>query len=289
VAALVAECQHELESGRGPIKSPPLDFDLSPTARKFLRSLDALNRPGQDWALDGLEWGIGVERLLGGVRADYRLTTDLPSLYAVGEAATGAMGADCLPGFGFAFTISSGFQAGAMAARAAVGLSHGPPPTAALRIEEERLSRLGGNGPSFSAEELGALDQELRALAWKEVGVVRVESGLREAQRRYFEICRDLGSRKAPDLPSYVGMLELRNTALAGYLIATAALERKESRGQHRRRDHRDRDDRVWLKEVVLRKGQDGTASVAHSEIFPLRYKSRHLAHHEMTAAAFPR
>lgn len=71
------------------------------------------------------------------------------------------------------------------------------------------------------------LRQEIRALSWERLGLVRDASGLASAARRFAEILRQL-----PAAPS-----EVRNLAIAGSLVAAAALRREESRGAHFRSD----------------------------------------------------
>jgi len=45
---------------------------------------------------------------------------------------------------------------------------------------------------------------------------------------------------------------------VVGEATARASLERTETRGSHCRSDHPERDDERWLRNVVLRRGQDG-------------------------------
>jgi succinate dehydrogenase/fumarate reductase flavoprotein subunit len=87
----------------------------------------------------------------------------------------------------------------------------------------------------------------------------------------------------------YHRKLELENLALTGYLIATAALQRTETRGQHRREDYPNGDDRVWLKEIGLTADAQGNAQADEQPVTLPRYRSRHLAHAEKIYAEFPR
>ncbi len=71
------------------------------------------------------------------------------------------------------------------------------------------------------------LRREIRALAWDRLGLVRQGAGLESALREL----AGLWSRLPP------GASEARNLAIAGSLVAAAALHRVESRGAHFRSD----------------------------------------------------
>ena len=90
-------------------------------------------------------------------------------------------------------------------------------------------------------------------------------------------------------MADYQRKLELENLALTGYLVATAALQRTETRGQHRREDYPNGDDRVWLKEIGLTADAQGDAQADEQPVALPRYRSRHLAHAEKIYAEFPR
>jgi L-aspartate oxidase len=70
-----------------------------------------------------------------------------------------------------------------------------------------------------------AIEEQVRALMWRHVGVVRSASGLENALARLGELGHRARSRSA------------RNLVSVAKLVATAALERRESRGAHHRSD----------------------------------------------------
>ena len=115
-ASLVSEVYHQQELGLGPVRSPGGEIASDNPGLPYLRGMAELS----GWQERGFNWTLGVDRLLGGLKVDYRSFSPLPGLWANGESATGACGADCLPGYGEAFTASGGSVSGAMAARAAV-------------------------------------------------------------------------------------------------------------------------------------------------------------------------
>src|SRR4029450_12856912 len=73
-----------------------------------------------------------------------------------------------------------------------------------------------------------ALRQEIRALMWEHVGLVRTEAGLRNA----LQALHELEARCQPVCG------EVRNLLTAAHLMTAAALLRRESRGAHFRADY---------------------------------------------------
>ena len=82
---------------------------------------------------------------------------------------------------------------------------------------------------------------------WDKVGLVRDEPGLSDAREEL------AGWESAPVESRSHADHELRNMILIGRLMATAALERQESRGSHSRRDFPN-DTARWQRHIVLYK-----------------------------------
>jgi len=284
-ANLVSEVYHQQSLGLGPVHSPGGEIPSDNQGLPYLRSLAEL----KDWQQNGFNWTFGVDRLLGGLKVDYRCFSPLPGLWANGESSTGACGADCLPGYGEAFTASGGSVSGAMAARAAVRFKPWAdfPREQALE-EEQKLEQLSATGAPIESAELRETEDGLRAMAWRDLGIWRNEDQLRQGQRQFATRRQELAQRRASSVDDYRRKRELENVALTGSLIATGALARQETRGQHRREDYPNRDDRVWLKEFLLTAGPNGPRIVEEPINLP-RYKSRHLAAFENTRVEFPR
>ena len=159
---------------------------------------------------------------MGGVATDARGASDLPGLWAIGEAAsTGVHGANRL-------ASNSLLEAAVFAARAAEDLKTLAPraPAAPLAARQEKPGEEG------SVEEEGDWVARLRALMSSHVGVVRDHAGLRHA----------LG--ELAGLESQARARQTKNMAIAALMIAAAALARTESRGAHARSDYPDLDPR---------------------------------------------
>ena len=163
----------------------------------------------------------------GGVVTDLQARTDLPGLYAVGEASyTGLHGANRL--------ASNSLLECMVFARAAVAHMGAQPalPSPAVRPWDD--SRV------IDADEQVVISHnwdELRRFMWDYVGIVRTDKRLERAAHRIallkaeiqefyqrFHVTRDL--------------LELRNLVEVADLIVRCAQARKESRGLHFSRDH---------------------------------------------------
>ena len=188
---------------------------------------------------------------MGGIVTDQCGETPLKGLFAVGEATAGVHGANRLGGNALAEIFTMGSWVGEMAAERTRGIGTAIVPKNAF--EKER-SRLEG---AFSSQGLSAkqLINELKQLMWDKAGVIRQESGLKEALKRLREPWPRVAVSSPTDL---IRLLEFQNMRCVAKMVCRAALERTESRGSHFRTDYPEEDNRIWLKNIVLRKGNTG-------------------------------
>ncbi len=198
----------------------------------------------------------GAHYSCGGVRVDLNRRSAVEGLYAAGEVTGGSFGSARLGGSAVGDIMVSGRLAGASAAEAAAGRDETSPDEEQIREEEEKLARIldkGGEGMPPSA-----LRDEVRRVMWRKVGPVRRDAGLREgieelgALRSRMTEVGARGPREMRDAVETELMLEV------GEVIATAALERRESRGTHWRLDYREPNNDEWLKNIVIARGPDG-------------------------------
>ena len=157
---------------------------------------------------------------MGGVRTDIFGRTSIKGLYAAGEVAcTGVHGANRLA----SNSLLEGLVFGARAGEAAIA---------------EAPSQISSAEPrdwDFGAEAVWSIDDgtraEVKKVMWDKVGIVRDESGLKEALAALAEIAaRPLNTRSW-------------NFVTLARLVTEAALERRESRGAHYRSDYPARDE----------------------------------------------
>ncbi len=108
---------------------------------------------------------------------------------------------------------------------------------------------------------------EIQRLMWDYVGIVRSDERLARAGERIDLIKRQIESfyKKTP---VRAPLLELRNLATVAALIIRSAIFRKESRGLHFTTDYPDKDDKNWLGNTIISRGQILLKSLSDSFSF---------------------
>jgi len=201
-----------------------------------------------------LQYGIDITRqpipvvpaahyMCGGVVVDSWGRTDIPGLYAAGEAAcTGLHGANRL-------ASNSLLEAAVFALRAcedASAYARERPPTPKLPDWEI--------GQASLPKESVLIDAHwdlVRRLMWDFVGIVRTDHRLALAAR-YIEIVRRSIESYYWDFVLDRDLIELRNVGLVAELIVRMAVERFESRGLHMNEDH-PAEDPAFAHDTILR------------------------------------
>ncbi|TAN34691.1 FAD-binding protein [bacterium] len=181
--------------------------------------------------------------LMGGVRIDGRGASDVPGLYAVGEVAGGAHGAHRLAAAGGTEVVAMGAIAGEAAAAHAL----------ANRIRSP--GRALQPQPALLPTSLDPSDRQrlvrIRSALDGGCGILRDEQCLTNAVAELEAVRQELVA--TDHAPTHAGRANL--VALA---IARSALARRESRGDHFRSDHPDRDDVNWLGNLEVQLSEDG-------------------------------
>ncbi|HPR41464.1 MAG TPA: FAD-binding protein [Candidatus Methanofastidiosa archaeon] len=193
-----------------------------------------------------------AHHFMGGVRVDPYTCENLEikGLFACGEAAAGAHGANRLGGNALAETQVFGKRAGEAAAKSASCLA-----MPSISKEDIKAEKLRLEGPfSTEGERPQALVGELQEIMWKHAGIVRDEALLEEGLER---VAR-LGARPVGVIAGrrynveWLDYMELSNMLLVSRAVMTSALARKESRGAHFRRDHPKRNDSTGLVNISI-------------------------------------
>jgi fumarate reductase (CoM/CoB) subunit A len=210
---------------------------------------------GVDLERDFLEVTSCPHTYLGGVRIDEWGRSTVPGLYAGGEAAGGIHGANRLGGAALIDSYVFGFRAG-MAAALECATAPAPPDDAgdwqsAIRSLRQWACRTGGESPQ-------AWRDQVQALVVESVGLVRRADRLQDALAQLdrleaaFSGVGVLGQSVREQFDCLRLSLETRNLIQVARLLATAALQREESRGGHCRLDFPQRDDERFLGNLVL-------------------------------------
>ena len=162
---------------------------------------------------------------MGGVPLRPDSSTAVGGLFVCGETAGGLHGANRLAGSALTETVVFGHAAGrSAAADSRPGAS----------VPEPVLERAAATLPEPGEDELDDLRARLREMMWKNVSLLREESGMEEALAGIREIGGELAHRRPRSLREWS---ELRNMLAVAEAVTRAALERRGSLGAHYRSD----------------------------------------------------
>ena len=175
-----------------------------------------------DPARDRIPVTPAAHYMIGGVRTDLDGRTSLPGLWACGEvAATGVHGANRL-------ASNSLLEGLVFGRRVAESVAREAPGEALPRQVASEVS----TGPHGELD-LADIRSSLRSAMWRNVGVERTGAKLADVLTM-FEFWGRYGMDEVFDSPEG---WEVQNLLTVGFLMTRAALERRESRGTHRRID----------------------------------------------------
>jgi succinate dehydrogenase / fumarate reductase, flavoprotein subunit len=268
--------QTEINEGRGfPDGTVALDITVVPKKRvhEALREIVLVGRDfaGVDITREPIHIKPGNHYTMGGVKTDVDGRTDIPGLYAAGEAACVSVhGGNRLGANSLLDTLIFGKRSGRDAAARAKRNDYSRTSKQVLEDEEalvaDLMSREKGSGRRISEIKL-----ELGQTMDGKVAVFRDEAGIQEALeivRRLKEEAKtayidDHGSVFNQDL---IAAIELGYMLENAECTCVAALERKESRGAQYRTDYPERNDEEWLKHIDLERTDDGP-ELSYSEV----------------------
>ena len=206
-------------------------------------TIDAFCRAaGLDMTTHPLPVAPAAHYLMGGVRTNLWGESNVPGLYACGEVAcTGVHGANRLA----SNSLLEGLVFGARIVERTISPTSGDPDSDETAIQ---ISDTAGTREKRSTIGNRSL-QELQQMMWDRLGLVRDEAGLLAGQTALTTWLDEM-----PE-PRTASEHELANMLLIGRLMATAAGERRESRGGHYRSDFPNTDPK-WRRHIVLSKAE---------------------------------
>ncbi len=235
----------EVEAGRGSphggvylsfehISQDDLETALGPILKIFDRNnIDLTKAPVEVYPIAHYQ--------MGGVEVNAEMETSVAGLYAAGELAGGANGANRLSGNALPEAMVFGERAGESAANyAAKATARNWDAEIAAPYVDRIRSVMGKNGGAGKSP--ASLTGDLRELMWNKVGIYRNEADLENALARIRTMRQtDLENLAVSDETvhnaSLVEWFELRNGLMAVEGLTIAALNRRESRGAHQRDD----------------------------------------------------
>lgn len=204
-------------------------LDISHKSREFLEShFPTVMARCQDFGID-----IGAEPIpvvpaahytCGGIVVNTDSCTDIPGLYAVGEAScTGLHGANRMASNSLLECV---VYAQSAARHITATAEDAPTPASAPAWDESQVT------DSDEDVVISHNWDELRRFMWDYVGIVRTDKRLQRALHRIellqAEIAEYYGNYKVTN-----DLLELRNLAMVAQLMIRCAISRRESRGLH--------------------------------------------------------
>ena len=218
----------------------------------------------------------GQHYSMGGIACNADGETELPGMYAVGEAACVSVhGANRLGGNALLELVVFGRLAGEHAANNHLTNVSTTSVEEAVKDERARIdSLMDGTG-----EHQSEIRQDVQEVMTEKVNVFRDEEGLmdaletiQEARERYQDVnVKDSSHTFNTDLTQTI---ELRSILDVAEAVTLGALERTESRGAHWRYEHQERNDDDWLKHTMVYHTEDGP-SVEYEDVEIKEYKPK--------------
>jgi len=224
---------------------------------------EKLRENGVDITKRPIETTVAAHFFMGDARVNVKGETNVPGLFAAGEAAAGYHGANRLGGNALSEILVSGSRAGRFAGKRAKALR-------GRTSDEERVknrlliirdkiakwkSRVDGVRPI-------ELKNRIKHEMWERAGVVRDGPKMREAIDALKSIRKEMDKLCICGQAKYnrelLDAFELHHMLDVSSLILSAALIREESRGAHFREDFPYQNDDDWLVNIVFRKNGEG-------------------------------
>jgi succinate dehydrogenase / fumarate reductase flavoprotein subunit len=212
------------------------------------------------------------------IRVDHNMKTTLEGLWAIGDtsyagsAVAGAVASPpgVTPGSGIMFAVISGTWGGPDAARYTASISESEvDPDEVNRLKEQIFAPMS-DGKNYSPWE--AISKLQDVVAPMKYSLRRSKERLDEALSIVATVKERLPELQAKDFHYLSKCHEVISMTACAEMTFTAALAREESRGFHYREDHPERDDKNWLKWIILKR--DGDRVKTSTEPIPIeKYK----------------
>ncbi len=233
---------------------------------KQLADLDITQEP--------MEIGPTTHYIMGGIRVngDSQMS-NVPGLFAAGEAAAGLHGANRLGGNSLSDLIVFGKRAGEYAAKFAK--EHGAGQINGAQVEDAARQALepfdrgakghsNAEGPYQVQHDLQEMMQSLVGIVRREEEMIKALDGIGKLSQRAGQVAV-YGHREYN--PGWHTAIDLKNLMTVSEAITRSAIERKESRGGHFREDFPGKDASSGRVNVVVKKNTDGTMNVRRETI----------------------
>jgi len=195
----------------------------------------------------------GMHYTMGGLWIDYKQATNIPGIYAAGEAEYQYHGANRLGANSLVSCIFGGFVAGPNAVRYAKSL-HAASSNGHFEAERKRQEEINaGLMRSDGSENPFLLWRELGALMTENCTVIRYSKKCEATDAKLVEMLHRFEKINLSDRSQWANTTiafarQLYNMLQLSRVIAQGAAMRDESRGSHYKPDFPERDDKNWMK-----------------------------------------
>lgn len=256
----------EIMAGRG-TENDGVYLDASHLGAKFVEEkfpgmVERVKDIGKELAREKVEITPTAHYQMGGVKIDIHCRSNLKGLLVAGEDAGGTHGANRLGGNGICDSTVFGRRAGDMAAELALQENLQP-----FRESQAEAIRMRWLRPFLneSGRNIYPIRDEIKALMWEKVGLVRTGRQMEEAIGRLDELAGDVDFARVENRQlvrynmEWNNIIDVTNSIAVCTMVARSALRREESRGAHYREDFVETDNKNWLVNIRLRrKGERG-------------------------------
>ncbi len=232
---------------------------------KQLADLDITKEP--------MEVGPTTHYMMGGIRVDGdSQMSNVPGLFAAGEAAAGLHGANRLGGNSLSDLVVFGRRAGRFAAEFAS--ANGPVTIDEAELQTTATAALAPFDRGPAGENPYQIQYDLQETMQDLVGIVRIESEMQQALdaigqlRARTERTGMAGNREYNN--GWHTTIDLGNMMIVSEAITRAALLRKESRGAQFREDFPNKDAEWGKYNIVVSRRADGEMQVEKRALAPM-------------------
>jgi succinate dehydrogenase / fumarate reductase, flavoprotein subunit len=227
-----------------------------------------------DITKEAMEVGPTTHYMMGGIRVDGdSQMSNVPGLFAAGEAAAGLHGANRLGGNSLSDLVVFGRRAGRFAAEFAKSSG------AAGTVDEEQLqatakAALQPFDRGASGENPYQIQYALQESMQDLVGIVRTEAEMQQALIKIAEFEKRADNVGITGHRQYNNgwhtAIDLSSLLLVSEAITRAALLRKESRGAQFREDFPNKDAEWGKNNIIVKRGADGEMLVEKRPLPPM-------------------
>lgn len=225
---------------------------------------------GVDITTEPMEVGPTTHYAMGGIRVNGETQmSSVKGLFAAGECAAGLHGANRLGGNSLSDLLVFGKRAGENAAKFAKDNSAGQINNE--EIEEKAAWALKPFERASDGENPYKIQQDLQVKMQSLVGIARTESEMQEALTLLKGFSKRAKNASAFGNREYNNgwhtCMDLPNLIAISEAVATAALDRKESRGAHSRIDYPQKEESYAKHNSVISRGEDGELKIRREPI----------------------